>query len=291
MGNQGKLADWRTILHKVVGYQTGSGNKMLMTIHGHLVHRSDIPVVPDRQDVLSHCKHSGGCKGWNGGCPPYATHFDKMCRTSEWLYVITLSFNMMWAIKYSGWWKGVSAPGLYILCYADRLTVNYLHRMLNNFKANGHHVLGAGSCRGCGNRACAVADGKGCANPKKRMFSMEAVGVDCDALHQNLFGEPLPWWYRTPEHMPAMMHRYAGVFLQLSPTVDIGFVHREIKNELSVLLESDKSYCNVGDVPLPDGYFAENKGVEELVVPNGCANVGAMYNAYRIPVELMQRRK
>jgi len=260
-----------------VGYRTGSGNVMKMTVHGFLVHRDDMPIM-EEDLVEGMCNWGTGCKGHNGGCPPYAPYFDKMRVKSDKLYVIVVEFDMAGAITHSGWWKGVSAPGLYILVYADRLTMCYTQRLLKEFEKSRFYTLGLSNCPGCRLKDCTVLEGGRCNRPEKRRYSMEAVGVACHELQLMLFYNAMPWWYKTPEHMPCRMYRYAGVFASSS-----GLSEDSLDNMLKTFAMSDKSYVELAD-ELP------SYPMETFSIPDNCVDGGMPYGVYHIPVDKMQKK-
>lgn len=193
-----------------VGYKTGSGNKMALTVYGKNFDREDIPIdVPGL-----YCVHNGiECGGYNGGCPPYSPKFENIKKAYPFFYVICIRFDLAYAIKYAGLKNG-KHEGYFVLSYADRLTMHYIQRALKYFEARGYYALGASNCPGCTPKRCTITRGRTCSNPKKRRFSLEATGVECHKLHRNMFMEVLPWWYRTPKHVPVWMYRYAGVFCE-----------------------------------------------------------------------------
>jgi len=257
------------------GYRTGSGNVMSLSVGGYTIKRDDVPVVA-KEDVKALCDWKGGCKGRNGGCPPYAPYFENLKHNMPLLYVITVEFDMAYAIEYSGWWKGSSVPGLFIITYADRLTMNYMQRLLKKFEEKDLYCLGLSNCPGCRPADCKVIRGEPCAKPKKRRFSVEAVGILCNELHQDIFGECLPWWHRTREHMPTKLVRYSAVF------VDEWWSHTA-EGVLTNAVQTDKSCTSPENVPKLD------YDIETLEVPEGCLDEGIAYQAYRIPMERMSR--
>jgi len=270
------------------GYRTGSGNEMPLMVHGELLRREAVPVIDNLANVECVgysdnfasaeylCQRGIGCKGKNGGCPPYSPHFGKFKPSLPYFYVIAVEFDMAGAIKYSGWWKGVSAPGLYILVYADRLMMNYTQRALRFFENVGYYTLGVSNCPGCRPRDCAVMKGERCNKPRKRRFSIESVGVMCNELHLDLFGEALPWWFHTKEHMPAKMVRYAGVFTDKPAST--------LDDLLQEFILRDKSY--IDNPPIIDEF-----DVSTLEIPSDCYDAGYEYDVYRVPVERMATRK
>ena len=63
---------------------------------------------------------------------------------------------------------------------------------LSQYLKQGHKVAGAGFCRSC--PACAAESGEVvCRNPDERIFSLEAMGVNVDALLKKSFGFGLEW--------------------------------------------------------------------------------------------------
>jgi len=192
----------------VVGYRTGSGNEMLLLVKVYLLDRRDVPLLTEYEHV-SFC---GECRGSNGGCPGFAPRFEWLRPECEEFIVVTISIDMIWPIMYAtprdGW---IGRRVLKQLVYADRLTECYGRRMSQAIQNNGY-VLGMGNCSGCRPSRCTTIRGKKCRLPKKRTFSMEAVGVDCDELHKVFYGEHLPWYYRGTSKIPSYMTRYIGIF-------------------------------------------------------------------------------
>lgn len=259
-----------------IGYRTGSGNVMPMFVHGICMHRDEIPVVfGDNQCDLCNTDEIR-CKGYNGGCPPHAPYFDNVKPSIDNVYAIVVEFDMANAITFSGWWKGVSAPGLYILVYADRLTMNYTQRALAHFENLGYYTLGVSNCPGCKPKDCAVTKGRKCSKPKERRFSVEATGVRCDVWHQELFEEALPWWFHTPKHIPDRMYRYAMVFADKPANV--------MDDILTDFVFSDKSYCD--DVP----DYSDDYAIHTLKIPDGRYDAGMEYYAYELPMEKMRAK-
>lgn len=226
-----------------VGYKSGSGNIMSLTVYGKLFDRNDIPLdEPGR-----YCNHNGiDCGGYNGGCPPYAPRFDKVKPSLSYFYVICVEFDMAWAYLYAG-----KPTPYFMLSYADRLTMFYIQRAVQYFENNGFYALGASNCPGCSPKNCTVTRGGKCSNPKKRRFSLEATGVECHTLHKKLFNENLPWWYRTVDLIPAFMYRYAGVFVSQSGGND---------SYLQCFADLDKSRCET--IPV-HGYDWELSNIPE----------------------------
>lgn len=243
------------------GYKTSSGNELSMTIYGQLYDRTDIPLFQDDQR-LELC---GSCKGVDGGCPGGgAPYFEQLKHNDNQFYVIVVQFDMAWAIQYGGVGKGIRQSNYFRSGYADRLTDLYIWRLVKYLEeAADAYGLGCGNCPVCTPKRCTVMADAKCAYPDRRRYSMEAVGVDCSTLHEELFGERLPYWYYTPE-LPRHMHRYAGLFV----SDDIGEL-------LSVAVRADKSYNGACDVTVPEYELVD------LKVPEGAYDEGSHYLGYR----------
>lgn len=256
----------------LVGYKTGSGNKMPLWVYGVLIPREDVPTCDNPGDFCA--TELAVCGGFNGGCPPYAPLFEKVKPGKTHFYTLIVGFDMASSLHFAGWRKGKSVPGLFILMYADRLTMNYIQRMLKFFEAERFYTLGASNCPGCNPKDCTVTDGKRCSKPSKRRFSLEATGVQCDELHYDLFEEVLPWWYRTKEHIPCWMFRYAGLFCNEDEV-------SQIDELLIKFVQNDWSY-----VPEVKDYSVDYV-IDMLTVPEGKPWCPMSYEAYRIPIEEM----
>lgn len=234
-----KCDDEDLIYAEEVGYRTGSGNIMSLLVHVFRMDREYIPLLTDYEHV-SLC---GPCRGSNGGCPGFAPRFDMIKeRSADTMYVINVVFDMVWSLKYA------TPNGLHYgyvlqqLAYADRLTDRYVRRMLMHIRHGGiGYVIGLGNCPGCRANDCAVRHGGRCSYPEKRIYSMEATGVDCDELHAMLYNEWLPWYYGGTNMMPQYMIRYCGV-LSNTPA-------SEVVSSISNFIVSDKSYVSIKDVP------------------------------------------
>jgi len=245
-----------------VGYKTGSGNAMSLLIEAYRVDRSQIPLLTDYEHV-SFC---GDCKGSSGGCPGFAPRFESMKPKCDDFVVVAISIDMIWAIMYAtpkdGW---LGRRILKQLMYSDRITESYCKRLLTFLRgANAGFPLGAGNCMGCRPKFCTVIRGKKCAKPRKRTYSMEAVGVDCDELHIMLYGEPLPWYYKGTSKMMTYMTRYMGLFPKEST---IGMA-----DCLEGFVTKDKSYAGITEVPEP-----REATISLMEIPSGFYKGGHIY--------------
>lgn len=248
-----------------VGYETGTGNRMSLLVDVIPMQRKDISLLTEYEQV----KFCGNCKGSSGGCPGFAPRFEWLKKGVDRFVVVTVSIDMIWAIMYAtpqdGWAGGRI---LKQLVYADRLTECYCIRMLRHLQDYGY-VLGAGNCVGCHPKHCTVIKGQPCKTPKRRTFSMEAVGVDCDAVHEMIYEECLPWYYKGTNKIPSYITRYIGLF----PNADIV----NIESVVADFVMGDKSYISVSDVPRP-----RDATISLQCVPHG-AHKGDFQYVYNDP--------
>lgn len=192
------------------GYRTGSGNTMIIEVHGHLVPREDIPLV-DLADYKQLCE---GCRGLNGGCSQWAPYFEWIKPSQRYFYVVDVRLDMAWAIKYAHRHAKSVVQHNYFRCgYADLLTDKYTWSLIKYMeKVSGQYALGIGHCHGCrSKKMCTVLRGERCITPELRHYSVEATGVECSQLNLMLYGSRLPWWFKS-EALPMEMRRYAGLF-------------------------------------------------------------------------------
>lgn len=241
------------MLDITVGYQTGTGNSLTLRIFGGPANRDDIPLFYPKEDLIHLC---GDCKGHSGGCPPYAPYFEDIKPSCPWFYVLVIQMDMAWAIAYSG------DTDYFRFSYADRLTVYYLQRM---FKAitelTGCYCLTAGGCSAC--RLCVVLEGKPCAYPRRRGYSVEATGVDCSELHRMIFGRRLPYWYYDGA-IPHYMYRYGGFFIETLGKMD----------EMVVQAITRDKHFTLERKPIPQYRLVKR------VAPDHVIDAGMEYDAY-----------
>jgi len=248
-----------------VGYITQSGNVMSMVVNVKAVARSDVPLLTAWEQVSS-CK---SCKGSSGGCPGFAPRYDSLKLSLNTLVVITLTMDMAWGIKYSAPTHAGSRI-LYPMQYVDRLTDFYCARLLKALKPM-YYTLSMGSCKGCRPSRCTVTRGRLCKYPKLRTFSMESVGIDCDALHVQFYHEFLPWYYQGTKKLQTYMTRYAGVLCDGGDVDDIIDTVREF-------ILDDKSY--ISDIYYPDDAMT----VSPMEIPSGVYK-GYTQMVYNIPTK------
>jgi predicted metal-binding protein len=244
-----------------VTYVTGSDHALSMLVHVAEVARADVPLMTEYEQLAS-CRL---CNGSSGGCPGFAPRFTSLRRKAQSLFVITVTIDFAWALKYAGMtsWKLPAA-------WCDRLSMAYVNRLLRKVQDAGYFILGLGKCAGKCN-PCTVTAGEPCEKPKKRTYSMEAVGVDCDMLHLAFYDEYLPWAYWGMKFsdglqpVPTYMTRYAGVL-----TSDDGVVQH-----IRDAIHRDWSYRKYAvEVPEVRAY--------NLVVPERAHHAGCKMPFYKM---------
>lgn len=75
-----------------------------------------------------------------------------------------------------------------------------IDRELRGWKSKGHLVAGSGSCRAC--KPCGARTDEPCKKPQRKIYSLEAMGVDVNHLVRRCFGFSLEW-YRKRAEAPA----------------------------------------------------------------------------------------
>lgn len=72
-----------------------------------------------------------------------------------------------------------------------------IDRELRNIRKKGYIVAGSGSCRAC--KICGAKTKIPCKKPSRRLYSLEALGVDVDFLVKECFGFHLQWYIPNKE--------------------------------------------------------------------------------------------
>jgi len=189
------------------GYKTNSGNAFIMNAIIATLPRTEVPVV-ELEMVGELC---GSCKGWNGGCPGCAPYFTMLKKGLPYATVLLLSIDMAWPTLYSRGGRNPISANLFRMGYADRLTDRFIWRTLKKLhNPKERYILGCGHCPVCPKKKCGPINYEECHRPLDRRFSLEATGVDCDALVHSLTGKHLQWWFKN-EVLPQQMTRLALV--------------------------------------------------------------------------------
>lgn len=157
------------------------------TITVHTFERdADIAAIAENPDkFLILCKD--GCVNYNRKwcCPPNVPSFSQIAAGYDTIRVYC------YRITLSQW------PALHpysALKAANSILKSQLDSFLREKKSSGYSVLGSGACRAC--KPCAKAADIQCAKPTRQLISLEATGVDVDALVTACFGFSLQWYKR-----------------------------------------------------------------------------------------------
>jgi hypothetical protein len=187
------------------GYRTGSKNEFIMTANITTLPRAEIPVV----ELAMVGEFCGECKGWNGGCPGCSPYFSMLKKNLPYVTVLLLSIDMAWPTMYSRGGRNDVSANFFRMGYADRLTDKFIWRVLKKIhNPKDAYILGCGHCPVCPKKKCGPIAFEKCHRPLDRRFSLEATGVDCDALVHKIEGRHLSWWFKN-EVLPQDMTRVA----------------------------------------------------------------------------------
>ncbi len=139
-------------------------------------------VIKTSPEVLASCED---CNGYdkNYACPPHSPRLEEYVGNCT--EVLVISVKLLLAP-----FSGDTPQARYHNCFdgARELLLKELYK----WREKGKLVGGSGPCIGCGN--CTLPDGeKECCTPKKRVFSLEAMGVNVIDLLQDAFEQELEW--------------------------------------------------------------------------------------------------
>ena len=242
--------------HFNLPYRTASGTYLWLSCETFYFKRSELPLMSDYQRFAS----CGNCKGSGGGCPTYSPSITQLKPSCKYVYLIVLSCDFKWVFK--NVWKdrrnNYKNATLMFLMYPDRITDNYLSRVTKAIRKEhnlGYNLL-CGNCEGCRPKYCTVNQRNSyCSFPSKRTFSIESAGVDCDALHYDLYGHWMPWFFARTDKMPLYISRYTCFLTNKSPT--------ECDDVLLPTMQADKSY----DLSIPTDYVDPDISLTTQTIP------------------------
>lgn len=119
-------------------------------------------------------------------CPPHSPRFETLAPDNQWLHVICLRMALDQLPSFKNPYHRVRMANVML---KSRLT-----RVLLAWRAANpeDYVLGSGACRAC--KRCAAIDELPCKKPEKRIYSLEATGVNCEHLVKACFGFGLEWY-------------------------------------------------------------------------------------------------
>lgn len=137
----------------------------------------------DYLKVSDLCKK--GCKnyGCKYSCPPLSPTFQMFSASTSIAQVICYKIDL----------SQFAPIALYSrIRSGNSILKSLLDRELRSFSADGYKVAGSGSCRAC--KVCGARIGVPCKKPHRRIYSLEALGVDVATLVEKLFGFELEWY-------------------------------------------------------------------------------------------------
>lgn len=194
-----------------------------------LLEKDAVPV--DKQAFNGACRlcHS---HARNGGCPPFAPSFESLYVQTLGLYWLRMDWEQL-PIKIKSKWDDPNWRNWFLACvYMDVLLSTKVANIARQFRSLGYLSFDSGNCRGC-NGKCAFKDNPDaiCKQPKKRMFSLEATGIDVETIMED-YWFPLQWF-------PPREKNYAGSRIEYMCKVGgIGFkepVSKDLEEKFQLL--------------------------------------------------------
>jgi predicted metal-binding protein len=126
-----------------------------------------------------------GCRNYGSkySCPPLSPAFTDFLGSASKAQVICYKIDLV-----------QFAPiALYSRIRAGNSVLkSLLDKELTYFKMQGFKVAGSGSCRAC--KVCGARTAEPCKKPGRRIYSLEALGVNVASLVEKLFGFELEWY-------------------------------------------------------------------------------------------------
>lgn len=209
-----------------IGYKTGSGKIYPLEIGYGQIHSTRVPV--DMLTTRQACQNGCNLYGRNGGCPPFAPSFQKVCGKSL-LVVYAKLLTEYYPQKilagpfYTRW--------AFVETFMTTLTNRVGKRLASSLSG---YFLSSGNCRSCRPKRCAVKEGNECRNPSARTYSLESTGVVVTELIKQLFDFELQWWNRSDQnYIPEYMLKVIGVATELP------YENDKIKSNLLNILSID----------------------------------------------------
>ena len=121
--------------------------------------------------------------GKNFACPPYSPDLQVYSAAAKTVLVICYRV----AVEHT---KAAAVEEQYLTAY--QVAKEHLHNNLNIYHTRGYTVAGCGPCEECAH--CAVEKGSNiCKFPRKRIFSLESLGINLVELSKEIFGFTLEW--------------------------------------------------------------------------------------------------
>lgn len=145
---------------------------------------SDISNISvDKKLFLEMCKK--GCRNFNTKycCPPFSPDFHSFVKSKKLLFLL-LKLDLNQLLDYKPYHR-LKVANAVIKSRAERIMRSLEPYSKTKFLSNG-------ACRLC--KPCKRKQKLPCKHPDKMRFSLEALGVDCNKLSQDLFNINLLWY-------------------------------------------------------------------------------------------------
>ena len=121
--------------------------------------------------------------GKNFACPPHSPYFPDYLKTQRYAKVLCIRMPQEY-------FKDVIQEKIYKKCF--RTARSILVKKLLSYRQQGYSIAGSGFCLACD--VCAVEDGAAkCNKPRKKIYSLESLGVNLSSLTSSCFGFDLEW--------------------------------------------------------------------------------------------------
>ena len=142
-----------------------------------------IEVDSDQSLFANLCE--SGCRnyGTKYSCPPYSPKFSEFSGSASRAQVICYKVSLD---------QFAPIPLYSRIRAGNSVLKSLIDKELSSHKAQGHKVAGSGSCRRC--KVCGAKLKEPCKKPDRRIYSLEALGVNVDRLVHVLFGFQLQWY-------------------------------------------------------------------------------------------------
>lgn len=165
-----------------------------------------------------------GCKNYGNkfSCPPRTPCFDNLFSSREKEGLLIVMFLMRTKEINSTEYNKIRIANSIMKSRIDKL----MRILENKFETK---FLSSGSCRLC--RTCCLKLKKPCKHPEKMRYSLEATGIDCNSLSENLFNIPLLWFKqgKAPEYTCVL----AGLFCDAQDAEEIKSQVESLLNKLA----------------------------------------------------------
>ena len=142
----------------------------------------DVPT--EYEKVFAACQL--GCKNYDRkySCPPRSPKFSEITKNKPFGLILSLRLEL----------EQFKQKKHFAIKMGNSMLKSRLDYILEELRLQNRKLifLSSGSCRLC--RPCKAVDSKPCKHPAKRKFSLEATGVNCCELVQEMFNFELEWY-------------------------------------------------------------------------------------------------